>query len=134
MKGDKHHHHYIPNFILRRYSYDSDPKKSKAHLVDLLKGEVSKVVKTKKMYCENDLYRYRIEDAIGKHYEEPVSSLLTKIEKSQGTVDVSLKELLTLRKYLLLQLIRTRVEKDSYSDIPRVWEKMINKIVSNESL
>ena len=134
MRGDKHHHHYIPDFILRRYSYNDDPKKSKAHLVDLLKGETSKVVKTKKMYREKDLYRCRIEDAIGKHYEGPVSSLLRKVEKSQGTVDLSINELLKLRKYLLLQLIRTKDEKESYSDIPDVWEKMINKAVSGESL
>ena len=134
MRGDKHHHHYIPDFILRRYSYEDYSKKSKAHMVDLTKGKIMGIVQTRNMYYRDNLYRFRIEDIIGKQYETPVSRLLSNVENSQGTFDVSINDILILRKYLLLQLIRTKDEKDSYSDIPEVWNRMINKAVSKESL
>lgn len=134
MKGDKHNHHYIPDFILRRFQYNDDPKKSKVHLIDLATGKMSKVVKTKKIYTEDNLYRVRIEDAMGKYYEGPVNSILKRVEESDSIFEVSIKDVFTLRKYLLLQLVRTKDEMESYSDKPEVWDNLINKCVSKESL
>ncbi len=103
-------------------------------MMDVSEGRIADVVNTKKMYKGKDIYRLRIENAIGKFYEGPVSSILGNLEVADSSMVLSITELLCLRKYLLLQLVRTKEEKESYSDIPEVWENMINKCVSRESL
>lgn len=93
--------HYIPRLILSSFS-------DKLNYFDIKNNTLEINKKIKNIFYEKSLYSERIEKLISTKVEGPCADLIkNKILKSNNQVVLTREEVLLLKKFLILQYIRT---------------------------
>lgn len=93
--------HYVPKFILKKFS-------DKLCLYNIETGEFKENVKPEKAYCEKGFYDDDTEDKLNLCLESQFSKLLNeKILKCKEKIEFSRQEVLLIKKFLLISIIRS---------------------------
>ncbi len=108
-------HHYVPRFILRNFN-------EKISIFKLKTKELIFNKNLRNVFQENDLYSEDIENMFNKVIENDVAIVLrNKILIDSKHIEITRKELILLRKFLLLQMFRTNIGLSGFT------KDMINK-------
>lgn len=121
--------HYIQNRLLKNYSIKADNGKHKICVLDLINFSVN-YRNTDSAFYENNLYDINngsdikeLEIKFNEIIEKPMVKLFDRICDSVDEVVFTRKELITIKKYFLLQHYRTPKNKTNYT-IPRQGFKL----------
>ncbi len=121
--------HYIQNRLLKNFSIKADNGKHKICVLDLINFSVN-YRNTDSAFYENNLYDINngsdikeLEIKFNEIIEKPMVKLFDRICDSVDEVVFTRKELITIKKYFLLQHYRTPKNKTNYT-IPRQGFKL----------
>lgn len=121
--------HYIQNRLLKNFSIKADNGKHKICVIDLINFSVN-YRNTDSAFYENNLYDINngsdikeLEIKFNEIIEKPMVKLFDRICDSVDEVVFTRKELITIKKYFLLQHYRTPKNKTNYT-IPRQGFKL----------
>lgn len=114
--------HYVPKFILKNFG-------ERISVYDTQSGKLREDVQPHKVYTQSDLYDEETETKLNKKIESQFANLFNnKIIKCDGQVVLNMKELLTVKKYLLINVLRSvdceefcRMERAFYDGMKRYW-------------
>lgn len=113
--------HYIQNRLLKNFAIKADNGKYKICVLDLNKFAVN-YRNTENAFYENNLYDVHsgsdtkeLEIKFNEIIERPMVELFDRICKSDNEVIFTRKELITIKKYFLLQHYRTPKNKANYT-------------------
>lgn len=121
--------HYIQNRLLNNFAIKAENGKFKICVLDLINFSVN-YRNTESAFYEKNIYDLRtgldvkeLEIKFNEIIEKPMAELLGKICNSVTEVVLTRKELITLKKYFLLQHYRTPKNKTNYT-IPKEGFKL----------
>ncbi len=121
--------HYIQNRLLKNFAIKAENGKFKICVLDLINFSVN-YRNTESAFYEKNIYDLRtgldvkeLEIKFNEIIEKPMAELLGKICNSVTEVVLTRKELITLKKYFLLQHYRTPKNKTNYT-IPKEGFKL----------
>jgi len=106
--------------MLRNFAVNTENNHSKIYVIDLHQFKVE-YKNTKKAFYVKNLYDLKsenqkeLERKIGNKIERPMGQVVKKFLANQKLVELTRKELDTIRKYFLLQIYRTPRNKVSYT-------------------
>ncbi len=111
--------HYVPKFILKKFS-------DKLCLYNIKTGEFKENVKPDKAYCEKGFYDDDTEDKLNLRLESQFAKLLTeKILKCKDKIEFSREELLLVKKFLLISIIRSINSEAAMQKEKRFYDELI---------
>ena len=110
--------HFVPQLTLRRFA-------DKLCLFNVQTGEYKEDIKIEKTYCEKGFYSDEVETKLNKRIESSFGNILNnKILKANKTIELKRDELLLIKKFLLVSIIRSfgseefmQKEKRFYTDL-----------------
>lgn len=94
--------HYVPRLILRKFAKDE-----KISVYDIERGELMEGVSVAKAYSEEDYYDDETERELNLKVESQFGNFLSnRLLKSSGTVALTKTELLLIKKFLVISVLR----------------------------
>lgn len=131
--------HYIQNRLLKNFATKSDNGKYKLCVLDLIKFTVN-YRNTENAFYENNLYDVNngnntkeLEIKFNEIIERPMAELFDRICNSTDEVVFTRKELITIKKYFLLQHYRTPKNKTNYSSFRKGFKLSQYNIIDGEA-
>ncbi len=111
--------HYVPKFILKKFA-------NKLCLYNIKTGEFRENVKPEKAYCEKGFYDDETEDKLNLHLESQFAKFLNeKILKCKDKIEFSREELLLVKKFLLISIIRSVDSKSLMQKEKKFYDELI---------
>lgn len=111
--------HYVPKFILKKFA-------NKLCLYNIKTGKFRENVKPEKAYCEKGFYNDETEDKLNLHLESQFAKLLNeKILKCKDKIEFSREELLLVKKFLLISIIRSINSEAAMQKEKRFYDVLI---------
>ena len=93
--------HYVPQLTLRRFG-------DRICTYNIKSGQYSENVRTEHAFCEKDMYSDDVENNLNRKIESQFGSLFSnKLNKASDTLELSRHELLTVKKFLLISVLRS---------------------------
>ncbi len=120
--------HYVPKFILKRFS-------DKLCLYNIKTGEFVKNVKLDKAYCKKGFYDDNTEEKLNLRLESQFARLLNeKILKCKDKIELSREELLLIKKFLLISVIRSINCEELMQKEKNFYDELIIKLKKQGSI
>ena len=107
-------HHYLPQLLLRQFG-----KNEKVYTYEI-KEKALKTKKIKHVFMQKDLFDTELEVQFSKFIEGPFGDLLNHKLLTQDKICITRRENLLMRKFLLLNSLRSPLWKMSYSDMVKL--------------
>lgn len=114
-KNKPKNNHYVQEALIRNFSYkETETPKVRIFSTSNNKGGW---INTRSIFKGQDIYSLEVEDLFRKKIETDAASIFRKIKCSKDTVDLTRDEISLLKKYTLLQDIRTPVSLRKLSEL-----------------
>ena len=114
--------HYVPKFILKNFG-------NNICLFNVKNGEYKENIQINKSYVENDFYSSEVEEKLNKKIESQFANLLSnKILKANGKIELNRNELLLIKKYLLISVIRSLGNDEFMLNEKKFYNKLKQQI------
>ncbi|MGE4321137.1 MAG: DUF4238 domain-containing protein [Acholeplasmataceae bacterium] len=113
--------HYIPKFILNKFSTQESPK---INVIDIIHMDINEV-DTKKAFTKENFFDLnheasedikRLEKLFNKKVENKMSQILSKIEDSEAHFSITREEMNIIKKYILIQTYRSPMNASFYNE------------------
>ena len=95
--------HYVPRFIQKRFGQSLDAFNVKTQ-------EIRHGTPIEGLFSQDDFYPYWLEKKFNERSEQPFSELLPKLLEPKKEIVLKRKDLLLLKKFLLLEMLRSPSE------------------------
>lgn len=95
--------HYVSQLIIRRFSDKID----RINIFDVKEKKILENKKSLNIFCKNNIYSDDIEDKLNRLLEDPFAKLIDSKIIGKDKVVVDRKDLFLIKKFLLLDSIRT---------------------------
>ena len=92
--------HYVSQLIIKRFSPSVDT-------FDMQTNRIIEHRQAHKIFCDKDIYSDSIEQKMAHDLEQPFASILDKKILHRDTIELTRKELLLVKQFLLLDSVRT---------------------------
>ena len=110
--------HYVPRLILRQWS-------PRLCLFNIKTGDYKEDVKIEKAFCEKEFYSQEVEENLNKKIESQFGDLFNnKILKADSSIELSRDELLLIKKFLIISILRS---KSPYEDGWKIKRNLYKK-------
>lgn len=114
--------HYVPQFILKNFAH-------RLSLYNVKTGEFKENVNPQKAYYKKGFYDDNTEDKFNSRLESQFSTLLNnKILKCESTIEFSRDELLLVKKFLLISIIRSVDSESLMQKEKTFYDELINTL------
>jgi hypothetical protein len=127
--------HYVSQLIIRRFS----DKTNKINVFDVNKRSILENKNSADIFYKNNIYSEETEDKLNKLLEDPFAKLIDEKIIDKDKIIISRKDVLLIKKYLLVDSIRTLTARGfkkvftGFADVAdRYW--FINKQLKDNSL
>lgn len=113
--------HYVQKSILKNFASKSDNDKYKINIIDINNNKIE-VRNVERAFYEKNLYdvkgndEKKLEKDLGAKIEIPFCEILEKIMQEKDKLTITRKELMIIKKYLLVQIYRNYKNSFGYSD------------------
>ena len=109
--------HYVPRFIVNRFG-------ERINIFDLKEGILERK-KPDKIFCSTKLYEESLEKLFNQNAESRVANILfNKIINAEGTVTLTRRELMLLKRFFSLEMLRTPVAVNYINHQRSVFHKL----------
>ena len=97
--------HYISQLIIRRFS-------KAIHVFDSKERRVTRYTHPEKIFYKDDIYTDDVEDILNKELESPFAQLLDRKIINKEKIEITRRDILLLKRFLLLDSVRTFAAED----------------------
>lgn len=120
-------HHYVQKALLKNFAIQDSNGKYKINVIDLKKNSVElrnieRAFYAKNIYDVQGEDEKKLEKDLGSKIEAPFCEVMKKILSQNDKIIINRKELLIIKKYMLIQIYRNLKNSLCYS------EKYVNKL------
>lgn len=109
--------HYIPKLMLRSFA-----ENERVNYFSMCTNDYS-VKKLRDVFSEVDIFDEELEKKIAHKVEGPFGDLLNHKLNAQGEIRINRKENLLMRKFLLINLLRTPYESCSFDEVMDITDQ-----------
>lgn len=121
--------HYVPRLVLRKFG-------EKLSLYNVRTGELKENIRLEKAYAKRGFYDEKIEEELNHNVESQFAGILSNLVlKCDNTICLSRKNLLIIKKFLLISMLRS-IESEEWSNREKdiyKWYSVLQPFEEKES-